>query len=225
MNNLIGITEGADPTINYKWIDWVRNSKPAILITKMPQHLIHWITPHDNIIVHCSITGLGGTGIEPNIVDVSASLKAYHEICDFIGKHRVVLRIDPIVNWEKDKDIIKSIANEAEDRVRISFVDLYPHVINRFYSHKVELPRYESFHMPLDVRKDAWKELGYPEVCCEPNMPSVPCVSKLDCGILGVEPNLKRKGQRPLCGCLANKIELCKAPPKCTYGCLYCYWK
>ncbi|MFA5299875.1 MAG: hypothetical protein WC389_16950 [Lutibacter sp.] len=33
-NNAIGITEGCDPTINLKWIDWVRSGKPAILITK-----------------------------------------------------------------------------------------------------------------------------------------------------------------------------------------------
>jgi hypothetical protein len=108
--------------------------------------------------------------------------------------------------------------------VRISFVDLYPHVKERFKNAKIELP-FDTFHMPLDVRMKAWKELGEPEVCCEPDMENVPCVSQLDCEILGVEPSNKLKKQRSLCGCLANKVELCTQPPKCTYGCLYCYWK
>jgi hypothetical protein len=39
MNNQIGITEGADPTVNLKWQEWVNDGKPAILITKRPDLL------------------------------------------------------------------------------------------------------------------------------------------------------------------------------------------
>jgi len=224
--NQIGVTEKADPTVNLKWIEWVKGGKPAILITKAPKMLSYLINKSDNIIVHCTITGLGGTKIEPYGVPFKESLKSYHELCDLMTPQRVVLRIDPIAYWERDKEVLKSIANEAEGRVRISFVDLYPHVINRFTSNHVKLPPYTSFHMPLDVRKDAWKELGYPEVCGEPGLsPTIPCVSEIDCAILGVESSPKLKGQRPVCSCLANKVELCSPPPKCFYGCLYCYWK
>jgi hypothetical protein len=178
--NQIGVTEKADPTVNLKWIEWVKGGKPAILITKAPKMLSYLINKSDNIIVHCTITGLGGGKIEPYGVPFKESLKSYHELCNLLTPQRVVIRIDPIVYWERDKTILKSIASEAEGRVRISFVDLYPHVLNRFTSNHVELPPYTSFHMPLDVRKDTWKELGYPEVCGEPGLtPTIPCVSEI----------------------------------------------
>jgi hypothetical protein len=224
-NNKIGITEGADPTVNFKWIEWVKSGKPAILITKNPELLTHYLHKDYNVIIHCTITGLGSSEIEPLVPKPEISLQAYHDICKFYSPKRVVLRIDPIVYWDRNKNTIKQIANEAEGRVRISFMDLYPHAHKKFLLHGLDIVYDKTFHMPLSLREEAWKELGKPEICCEPDMPSVPCVSKLDCDILGIEPNANRKGQRPLCGCLANKIELCTRPPKCTYGCLYCYWK
>jgi hypothetical protein len=57
--NLIGITERADPTVNFKWKPWVTAGRPAILITKMPRLLIPHLTGKENIIIHCTITGLG----------------------------------------------------------------------------------------------------------------------------------------------------------------------
>jgi hypothetical protein len=222
-SHLVGVTEGCDPTLNLKWIDWVRSGKPAIIITKMPRLLLPMLQ-NDNIIVHCTITGLGGSKIEPNIDLPEVSLKYYHQICDLLSPDRVVLRIDPIVYWRGYKPILKSLVKEAEGRVRISFIDVYPHVSQRFTAKNIPLS-YNSFHMPLEIRKEIWEELGKPELCCEPDMPSVPCVSKLDCKILGVEPSKERKGQRVSCVCLANKRELLLQPPKCTYGCLYCYWK
>lgn len=225
-NNLIGITEGADPTVNFKWSKWVvEDQKPAILITKNPSKLLPLITENDNIIVHCSITGLGGSIVEPNIEKLDTSLNAYHEFCKLLTPERVVLRIDPIVYWERDKNLLKHIASESEGRLRISFVDIYAHVIGRFKENNTKLPFKTGFNMPLDLRKHIWEELGKPELCGEPDMTSTPCVSEFDCSILGVEPINKRKGQRLACSCLANKIELCTRPPKCTYDCLYCYWK
>jgi len=220
----IGITERADPTVNLKWRAWAAEGNPAILVTKMPRLLYSMIGGCKNIIVHCTITGLGGTAIEPKIDPADISLEYYHRLCDHLGKERVVLRIDPIVHWEDFQSELKRIAGEAEDRLRISFVDMYFHSRNRFLRAGLVLPQ-ETFHKPLEERKRIWEELGRPEVCGEPGLPSIPCVSKLDCEILGVKPIPALKGQRRACGCLANKVELCTWPPRCTYGCLYCYWK
>lgn len=222
----IGITEACDPTINFKWIDWVRNGKPAILITKMPRLLLPMLQKSDNIIVHCTITTFGCSIVEPNVDFTKDSLVAYHQLCKLLTPERVVLRIDPIIYWYWDsrKIYYKQLIDEAEGRIRISFLDLYSHVLNRFHQHHIKLIC-ETFHLPLDIRQEIWEYLGQPEICCEPNMPSVPCVSEKDCDILDVDPNPKLKSQRPLCGCLGNKVELCTRPPKCTYGCLYCYWK
>ena len=222
MDNLIGVTERADPTVNLRWLNWVEAKKPAILITKMPRLLYPMISKDYNIIVHCTITGLGHTVLEPNIDTTETSLDYYHKFCDLLGKERVVLRIDPIIELT---DFQRSISKESEGRTRISFLDLYNHATEKLSEVNANRPiNQTTFHKPLKERISIWKELGRPETCSEPGLPSTPCVSKIDCEILGVEPSETRKGQRYSCGCLSNKTELCKGK-KCTYKCLYCYWK
>lgn len=224
----IGITEGADPTVNLKWRKWVQDDKkPAILITKMPRLLLPMLKGDENVIIHCTITGYGKTEIEPNIDLATTSLKYYHELCKMFGAKRVVLRIDPIIPpfiysaWQED------IAEEAKGRVRISFMDAYPHVRQRFEKRMMGylLPEDTQFHYFKGQREAAWYHLGKPEVCGEPDLPCTPCVSALDCEILGIKPSDTLKGQRKTCGCLSNKKELLTPPGTCTYGCLYCYWK
>lgn len=219
----IGVTERADPTASLGWRAWVAEGKPAILITKMPRLLLPLLHSNDNIIVHCTITGLGGTAIEPKIDSTNISLVAYHMLCRLLTPQRVVLRIDPIMNTTEDctRELI-ALEHEAEGRVRISFMDAYPHVRRRFEAAQISLGQ-ASFHQPLEVRQYIWESLGKPEVCAEPGLPSTPCVGVRDCRVLGVKSSMQLKGQRRECSCLANKFELCTPP--CIYDCLYCYWK
>lgn len=222
-SSLIGITERADPTVNLEWMRWVDSGHPAILITKNPVKLTPMINPKWNIIIHCTITGLGGTACEPNIPLAEDSLKAYHAFCRLIGDERVVLRIDPIVDDIK-LSLLANLVKESEGRVRISFLDLYPHVRQRFKNNGLCFSR-TAFHAPLDTRLSIWEFMGKPEVCGEPGMVITPCVSALDCRVLGVEPKSQLKGQRTTCACLQNKYELCRSSIRCSYGCLYCYWR
>ena len=225
----IGVTERADPTINKKWMEWVWEGNPAILITKMPRLLYTDLEGNENAIIHCTITGLGGTKIEPGIDTPEVSLQAYNNICDLFGEEKVVLRIDPIIpelQWDTIEfpsylECIKNLSKKSRGRTRISFMDNYPHVRERFS--KKGLTINQSFHSPIEIRRKIWKELGEPEVCGEPGLPVTPCVSKIDCEILKVEPSNYKHGQRNVCACLGNKIELCMELPRCTYGCLYCY--
>jgi DNA repair photolyase len=220
--NKIGITERADPTVHPGWEAWVREGKPAILITKMPRLLYPMLEGNENIIVHCTITGLGGISVEPKIDPPSTSIVYYHLLCKLLGNERVVLRLDPLLSDVSDETYL-SLVQEAKGRVRISFLDLYPHVRGRLS--QAGGTSQNTFHQPLTERVRLWELLGKPEVCGEPGLPSLACVSKRDCEILGVKPSTTPKGQRKFCECLANKTELCLWPPKCTYGCLYCYWK
>lgn len=234
MFEYIGITEGADPTVNLKWKPWVKSGKPAILITKAPSKLLSHLTGFENIIIHCTITGLGGSKIEPGINPPEEELVYYHTLCELFGKERVVLRIDPIIPGITTYKQLKALLENVEGRVRISFMDNYDHVKYRFSNARLSIP-YSTFHAPIEQRECIWKDIDYilenlkrpsiSEVCCEPGLPSVSCVSKLDCEILGVVPSTNRRDQRPYCNCPSNKKELCTKPPKCTYSCLYCYWK
>ncbi|MDD1648752.1 MAG: DUF1848 domain-containing protein [Methanomicrobiales archaeon] len=223
----IGITERGDAALNTNWEGWVREGRPAILITKDPEKLYkilitHFIEP-PNIIVHCTITGHGGTVYEPNVPSPDHSFRGYHHLIKYLGKDRVVLRVDPIIVTDYGIQIAKEIISHAETRVRISFLDIYPHVRERFEKHGIHL--WNEFHAPLNDRRAAWETLGRPEICGEPGFECNGCVSEIDCNILGVTPSKNRGFQRESCACLGNKRELFMSRERCPHGCLYCYWK
>jgi len=227
---MIGITERGDAAINLDWIDWVSSGAPAILITKNPTKLASLITSTMNIIVHCTITGYGGSILEPNVPKPVQAIEGYNKIIDKIGAERVVLRVDPIIVTPKGIDRAESIILAAVTRVRISFLDMYDHVKERFTKHGIALP-YTTLHASLKQRNNALIRLQaclsmIPiDVCGEPGMKCSGCVSKKDCMILGVTPTQVTSIQRKYCACLSLKKELLSNKHPCLHGCLYCYWR
>lgn len=230
----IGMTEGYDPAFNFSWLSWVTENKPAILITKNPKILYEKISEINvpyNIIVHCTITGCGSSIIEPGVPPYKESLEYLYKFVELLGPKRTVLRIDPImpiseyvqnsVNvWKEAKAYLK----ENMCRVRISFYDNYPHSQKRLKESGIDL-KYPSFHIPLEIRKKIWRDMGQPELCAEPEMQSTPCLSELDCQIFGVVPGPRSGYQREHCNCLSNKHELIPIKRQCAHKCAYCYFK
>jgi len=233
MNNKIGITERGDAALNTIWLDWVKASQPAILISKDPSKLFNILKDLKNpsIIVHCTITGFGGTILEPNVPSPHISLQGYNKLIDLLGLERIVLRIDPIIPTQKGIQAAKNTIeagklitkNNPKMRIRISFLDNYNHVKERFKKAEVPILPWD-FHAPLDVRLKVWEELGKPEVCGEPDMECTGCISALDCKILGVQEIQSDFKQRKSCACLANKTELLNNRNRCDHKCLYCYY-
>lgn len=222
----IGITERGDAALDHNWKPWVESGKPAILITKDPGKLLKEINKDMNIIVHCTITGLGRTKFEPNVPFPDESIESMHNIAEKIGSNRVVLRIDPIIPTPKGKEKAKHILSRNKGyRVRISFLDNYRHVKDRF--RKVGLtPLYYDFHAPLKIRKEIWEDMGKPEVCGEPGFDCTGCVSSKDMEIFGIKFEVMAKSkQREFCECVTAKTELLSNRKRCFHGCLYCYWR
>lgn len=234
----IGITERGDPSYNRMWMNWVRQDKPAILITKRPSILYEILNSHfvnPNVIIHCTITGYSGTKIEPNTPSVENSIEGLFNLVNFLGPERIVLRIDPIIPTIKGIARAKQVLEKVlalwnieypKLRVRISFLDNYPHVKERFIQAGLPTLPYE-FHSLLSDRKSCIKDLNYPtiEICGEPDMSCTGCISDLDCQILQVKPVEIDSLQRPTCCCLGQKQELLTKKQRCPVGCLYCYWK
>lgn len=232
MNQKIGITERGDPSIDLAWTKWVEEGHPAILITKNPalllDHLKRFESP--NVIVHTTITGYGGSILEPNVPFIKDSLGGYKDLILHLSAERVVLRIDPIIPLEEELtlsflvlEIVKEIYSEIPTRVRISFIDQYPHVKRRLEAAGIKLP-WDTLHAPLKLRQRVWETMNRPEVCGEPGFECTGCVSKEDCRILGVTESKRRAGQRVACACLGNKIELLSNKKQCQHRCAYCYW-
>ena len=117
----VGITERGDPALDLSWKEPVLKGLPSILITKDPLALSKEITSDMNIIVHCTITGYGGTKLEPNVPVPEMSIKGLLRIIDIIGIERVVLRIDPIILYDMGairKDVTQHLSNEIKNKIR-----------------------------------------------------------------------------------------------------------
>jgi len=229
----IGITERGDASFNLKWKPWVKQGNPTILITKQPEILVNQLVEIDNpnIIIHCTITGNGGTIMEPDVPPYKDSLDAYFYLVKKYGSNRVVLRIDPIIPVEPYLSNSYDVLNEAKQklgvdmtRVRISIFDNYNHVKERMIKLGLE-PFDFYFHAPLKQRLEIWNKMGKPELCGEPDMETTGCISEIDCNILGVEPIKRDFKQRTECLCLGNKQELLNDKKVCPSNCVYCYWK
>lgn len=238
----IGVTEIGDPCFHLEIFDNLYRGN--IIITK---HLTDklcgkLIENSDKIILHISCTGYGGTIVEPFVPPYQ---KTYSQCVDmmkagFPSSH-IVLRIDPIIPTDKGvklaMNVMSQFANIGIKRLRISFLDNYKHVRDRFTEKKIPLLYGGKFHEDLGKRKEILAMLndhstacGFKslECCGEPNIDSVPCLSQTDIDILGLK-DIELVGsseQRESCGCPTNKSELIRdMPHRCSHQCLYCYLK
>lgn len=242
IENRIGTCEAGEIAYNLDAFD--RLYKGNIIITKrLTDKLIEKLIEYkDKIILHLTVTGMGSTRIEPFVPNPQATLEKLQKLIDgsFPTDH-IVLRVDPIVPTIKGintaTSVLRLFRGLGIKRVRISFLDNYKHVRERFKEIGVELYNGE-FHAPLKERlkylsaiKYCAEECGYEsvEACGEPGIESMPCLSQKDIDILGLTEEIVLEGsaeQRKSCGCPANKSELLRVKPhRCENKCLYCYWK
>lgn len=232
----IGITERGDAGLDLSWTRVAKDYNGIILITKHLSHLFIGQASKINCIVHVTITGHGGSIYEPNVPTFIMSKMYFDLLVKTLGPERVVLRIDPII--PDDSGIAKAI-NVYEQihvnggkrtRVRLSFMDNYNHVRERFIKAGLK-PLDYNFHAPLDLRKKIASYFPDAEICGEPGFECIGCVSDKDLKILKIDvPPLQgydrvKIVQRPECKCLVYKTEMFKKRGRCDHMCLYCYWK
>lgn len=239
----IGTCEAGEIAFNLDAFD--RLYKANIIITKrLTDELIEKLIEHkDKIILHLTCTGMGGTRVEPFVPNLQETHgKLLKLIKGGFPVNQVVLRIDPIVPTRKGVETAMRVLRQFRDvgicRVRISFLDNYKHVKERFKEAKIPILYDGKFHAPMEDRqhwitaiKYCAEECGYMmvELCGEPGFEQTPCVSQMDIDILGLTDEITLEGsakQRKSCGCPANKSELLRVKPhQCEHKCLYCYWR
>ena len=242
----IGITESGDAALDYAWVNKTNSCDGIILITKnLTDDLINKIMTHpDKFIVHATCTGMGGTMIEPNVPDYSHQLAQIQKLLDAgFPEERVVVRLDPIVPTERGLKTAQKVIDAAPiKRFRISVLDTYPHVRERFRKAGVPLPYGENAFQATPAQFDAlrtWLENQSDdcvfEACAEPKLSGTKhvsitgCVSANDLVKFGISSDeisgLATGKQRATCLCLSCKTELLQNKKRCPHGCLYCYWK
>lgn len=241
-SQMVGITEASEVSFNLDVFDRLYNAN--IIITKrLTNALIDKLVQNkDKIILHLTVTGWGGSELEPFVPSAETTRKKFGQLLEKgFPIEQCVLRIDPCIptkiGLEKMCGVVRLFSDADIKRVRFSVLDMYDHVKKRFKEKNIELP-FETFHAPIEQRKHMYdvlvnlgKKYGFEvEACAEPDIESVSCLSQKDIDILGLTDKIKligNKGQRSNCGCPSNKKELIKEgfKKKCGNGCKYCYIK
>ena len=218
---MIGVTEAGDASVNLQWEKTLEKVDGAILVTKnvSKDFRAAVMRSPNKVIVHATVTGFGGTILEPNVPRASESLEnTMGLLCDGFPQERIVVRVDPIIPTEKGLDTalstIELFMAEGFSRYRISVIDMYPHVRERFS--KTGLG-----NRPGELRIES---------CAEPWLKEpIPCgcVSSYDLSLLGLDPSEADSvgPQRQHCMCYSGKKELLSSRHPCRHNCLYCYWK
>ena len=249
----IGITEHGDAGIDFRWEDRLSEVDGLILITKnlnptFQQKVMSHLTKPT--IVHCTCTGWGGTVMEPNVPDYKRQLDWLKQFIDngFQASH-IVLRIDPIFPTENGLKKVLDVLTYAEQigipmneiRYRISIVDEYPHVRERYRKLGFE-PIYNGNFYPswnqVNLVGEKLSTTPYVfETCAEDKLAAKfpktfriqGCCSKEDLKLMGLSYDntmTENPQNRSMCHCLSCKHELLNRPrKKCGHNCLYCFWK
>ena len=199
--------------------------------------------------IHCTITGLGGTTWEPQIPKPELMVESC--LC-FLEKYQidpkcVTLRIDPIINEALGIQLaeamlsMKAFSEAGVKDCRISIVDYYPHVRERF--DKLGIGHPNGFQLQQD-RKDELINYFLQQAnrfnmnlhLCAEQIPAKPNYSNIDTegcasaaswkrlGITDLKPATRK--QRAECTCDLSKQDLLSGLSKgCPDGCVYCYWR
>lgn len=227
----IGVTEKGDAGLDFSWMKTSKDYDGVVLITKHLSHGFIEYASKINSIVHATITGHGGTIYEPKVPSLTISRMYFDILVKTLGPERVVLRIDPIIPDDRGIAVAINVYDQIHvkggkrTRVKISFMDNYPHVKERFTKAGLEPLNY-YFHASLELRKKIAAYFPDAEICGEPGFNCTGCISKKDLEIFKIDAESKAGGwQREECRCLTYKTEMFKNKGRCQHECLYCYWK
>ena len=244
MSLKIGVTERGDPSIDMSWVSKMDKVDAAIIITtNLSDAVIDAAMPFfDKLKFHVTCTGYGGTVVERNTPQPVKQLQQALKLVNRgFPKNRIVIRVDPIIpteaGIERAKGVITMFAGMGFESFRVSIIDMYPHVRDRFREKKLPLPYGENFApskaqvAAVDEMLGATKTL-FPNIviesCAETlaNADAVGCVSAKDADAFGITLGNSSGGyQRKGCLCCSAKTELLSSKQQCPYGCLYCYWR
>jgi Domain of unknown function (DUF1848) len=201
---------------------------------------------YDQVYLHFTVTGLGGTAVEPGAPPASQALAQLRALVAFAGDpRRVSVRIDPILFWEDGgavranlpdfRGIAAAAASEGIKDIRTSFAQWYGKAKRRAAARRfayVDPPEEEKRERAAELAADA-ASLGLVlHACSQPAIARVPGIvpsSCIDGALLESlhpcrEPASRRKdrSQRPDCLCTESK-DIGSYTQTCPHGCMYCY--
>ena len=243
-NIIIGITERGDAGIDFSWVDKIQSTAYSVVITKNTTTERFHKAALENaskILLHATVTGWGGTPMEPNVPSPEESVASVTRlVTEGFPAEQIVWRIDPIVPANGELGLKAAhrafrLINESKHihnitRIRVSVVDGYAHSLRRMAAVGIK-PNFSqaSWNRVNDMLR-YWEKQGFTiEACAEPKLYAshTGCVNMLDAQRFGVDiANLPINGQkRSGCLCSTAKTELLTNRKQCPHKCAYCYWR
>ena len=226
-----------------------KNIHTLVIWTKNPQNMLTHpklnalLKQIGQIYVLLTITGLGGTILEPNAPTIDSVFHQLPAIINFIGSpQRLAIRYDPLIDVvyrdenhisNIDLKLFEVILNQAHilgiKRIIVSYVTLYQKVEKRLRQNDfrvVEHPIEEIVDFIRNQMIPPTEKLGMElSTCVLPNLTTKGCI---DGGTLSELHPLqepcslaKDKSQREDCHC-TKSIDIGKWFA-CYHNCLYCY--
>lgn len=216
----------------------------VVIWTKLPQVFLQrrWRTvlqEYEQVYFHVTVTGLGGTELEPHVPPPEFVWKYILGLVELAGHpSRVRLRPDPLLKVARAGRVITN-TGAAEEIVRTgvrmglahfstSFMEHYPRVVRR-----LRRAGYEPLDFDQAERRQVVARLqaaggsaARVDLCCVPGFPVSRCIDGYLLSDLHPRGELCRRdraaGQRVLCGC-THSVDLGWYTMSCPSGCLYCY--
>ncbi len=217
-----------------------------VVWTKNPRNILEHrllrerLAAYSQLYIHLTVTGLGGSLLEPRIPpwqEVAAMLPG---LIDFIGgANRISWRFDPVVRVRHEEqeitnfplfgDIAPVMSGTGILSCRTSWVEPYRKVQRRMQKKKIEL----MVHTPQERRHQAAElealaaSFGITiQYCSMEGFERSRCIDGALFNSLHPEGRVcsarRAKGQRRLCGC-TESVDIGWYSQKCFNGCLYCY--
>ena len=204
------------------------------------------LASYDQIYLHVTVTGLGGSPIEPGAPTPEEALAQLPALVALSGRpERISLRFDPLLFW-RDGGAVKSnlrffgrIAEAAARcgvrNIRMSFAEWYPKARKRS-----SVRAFERVEPSDDEKKDRAAALAVEAgkwdltlfACCQPFLTDAEGIRPSACvdgRLLEAlhpfrEPASHRKDASQRAGCLCTESrDIGSYTQVCPHGCVYCY--
>jgi len=204
------------------------------------------LAAYDQIYLHVTVTGLGGTAVEPGVPACREAVAQLPELAALAGHPwRVSVRFDPIVFWREGGEIRSNIGLFSEVAeaaaaagvrdIRTSFAQWYGKAARRAAGRQfgfVDPPDEEQRSRALELAAIAAARRLALHACSQPLLIGVPGLRPSACIDGAVleslhprhEPVSRRKdrSQRESCLCTESK-DIGSYTQVCPHGCVYCY--
>ncbi|MFC2157251.1 DUF1848 family protein [Acidobacteriota bacterium] len=232
-----------DPDLVHTIVLWSKNFSPLI---EDRFGLRSVLQNYVQLFLHFTISGLGGSRIEPGVPDPQSAIDQLDPLLEFVkDPRRVNVRFDPVLHWSEGSeersnlDFFKVIAPELKKRgisdVRFSFAQWYNKGKKRaqktdfMYLDLSEARKKEQVRDLVEVGKE-WGLRLYS--CSQAFLEDIEGVTPSACidgrFLQELHPtgesvkNRKDRTQRRDCRC-TDSVDIGSYTQSCPHSCIYCY--